>query len=85
MDELYTELTLAQIENKPTGPIPVKLDNYAQLFTAQVATDQQETSNIQQNLSTPRRKGKRRKGKKIVAKGDPGMGKSILGRKIAYD
>ena len=85
MEELYTELTLAQIENKPTGPIPVQLNNYTQLFTTQEATDQQETSNIQQNLSTHTRKGKRRRGKKILAKGDPGMGKSTLGRKIAYD
>ena len=85
MDELYTELTLAQIENKPTGPIPVKLDNYTQLFTEQEKTDQQETSNIQQNLSTHRRKSRRRKEKKILANGDPGMGKSTFGRKIAYD
>ena len=85
MTKLYTELTLAQIENKPTGPIPVKLDNYAQLFTAQEATDQDETSNIRQNLSTPRQKSKRKRGKKILAKGDPGTGKSTLGRKIAYD
>ena len=85
MDELYTELTLEQIENKPTGPIPVKLDNYAQLFTEQEAIDQQETSSKEPNPNAPRRKGKKRKGKKILGKGDPRMGKSTFGRKIAYD
>ena len=85
MDELYTELTLEQIENKPTGPIPVKLDSYAQLFTEQETTDQQETSNVEQSPKALRRKTKKKKGKKIVAKGDAGKGKSTWAKKIAYD
>ena len=85
MDELYTELTLEQIENKPTGQIPVKLDNYAQLFTTQEATDQQENPSSELNPKTARLRGKKKKGKKILAKGDPGTGKSTLARKIASD
>ena len=85
MDELYTELTLEQIENKPTGQIPVKLDNYAQLFTTQEATDQQENPSPKPIPDTARPKTKQKKGKKILAKGDPGTGKSTLARKIAYD
>ena len=32
MKDLYTELTLEQMENKPTGPQPVKLNSYTDLF-----------------------------------------------------
>ena len=85
MEDLYTELSLEQIENKPTGPISEKLDNYAQLFTEQETTDQQETSSVEKISNTSRRKAKKRKGKKILAKGDPGTGKSTFGKKIAYD
>ena len=84
MDELYTELTLEQIENKPTGPIPVKLDNYAQVFTERETVDQQQ-NHPEETSEPPRKKSRKSKGKKILAKGDPGMGKSTLGRKIAYD
>ena len=81
MDELYTDLTLEQIKNKPTGPISVKVDNYAQFF-AEEPTGNQEKPNVRQII---RGRGKRKKGKKILAKGDPGTGKSTFGKKIAYD
>ena len=46
----------------------------------------QQKSDLEKRLSTLKgRKSKGKKGKKILAKGDPGMGKSTLGRKIAYD
>ena len=84
MDELYTELTLEQIENKPTGPIPVKLESYAELFSENETTDQQQ-SHPDASSEPPRKRSRKIKGKKILAKGDPGMGKSTFGRKIAYD
>ena len=84
MDELYTELTLEQIESKPTGPIPVKLESYTELFTEKETTDQQQC-HPDPNPEPPRKKSRKSKGKKILAKGDPGMGKSTMGRKIAYD
>ena len=87
MDELYTELTLEQIENKPTGQIPVKLESYSELFTEKETADEQQ--NYPETTSEPPRKksktSKAKKGKKILGKGDPGMGKSTFGRKIAYD
>ena len=84
MDELYTELTLEQIENKPAGQIPVKLDNYAQLFTTQETIEQQENPSPKPIPNTTGPKIKQKKGKKILAKGDPGTGKSTLAKKIAY-
>ena len=84
MDEMYTELTLEEMENKPTGPIPVKLESYTELFTEKETTDKQQ-SHPETTFEPPRKKSRRSKGKKILGKGDPGMGKSTLGRKIAYD
>ena len=82
MEELYTELTLEQIENKPRGPTSVKLDSYMQLFEEKTTVTQQG----KQTEQYPERKSRRKqKGKKILAKGEPGMGKSTFGRKIAYD
>ena len=86
MDELYTELTLEQTENKTTGPIPIKLESYAKLFSENETADQQ--SHPGTTSEPPRKKSKTskaKKGKKILGKGNPGMGKSTFGRKIAYD
>ena len=83
MDELYTELTLDQMENKPTGPVLVKLDNYTDLFVKKEATQKQQKSDLEKRL--PIQKRRKKKGKKILAKGHPGMGKSSFGKKIAYD
>ena len=82
MDKLYTELILEQIENKPRGPASVRLDSYSQLFEEKTTMTQQG----KQAEQDPQQKSKRKqKGKKILAKGETGMGKSTLGRKIAYD
>ena len=87
MDELYTELTLEQIENKPTGSIPIKLETYSELFNEKKTADEQQSH--PEATSDPTRKKcrsfKGKKGKKILVKGDPGMGKSTFGRKIAFD
>ena len=84
MDKLYTELILEQIENKPTGPISVKLGSYLDLFTEKETTNKQET-HPETSSEAPRKKGRKRRGKKILAKADPGMGKSTFGKKIAFD
>ena len=82
MDELYSELTLEQIENKPRGATSVKLNNYSQLF------EEKETAALQElrpEQEPPPKNKRKQKGKKILAKGEPGMGKSTFGRKVAYD
>ena len=84
MDELYTELTLEQMENKPTGPLPVKLDSYKELFVEK-ETGSKLDAHAESTSEPPRKRRKKEQRKKILAKGDPGMGKSTLGRKMAYD
>ena len=45
MDELYTELTLEKIDNKPTGPEGQVLDDYQELFIeSEVSSNGQQTS-----------------------------------------
>ena len=61
MEDLYTELTLEKIRNKPTGLLCERLSGYAELFVERLMT------------------------KRVLFKGDPGMGKSTLMKKIAWD
>ena len=79
MDELYTDLTVEKIENKPTGPEGEVVNNYSEIFT---------DSGVTQEF--PRKESKRRfkkkgKGRKILIKSDRGMGKTTFGEKVAYD
>ena len=69
MGKTYTELTLEKIENEPAGPTNQIVENYADLFTN----------------SKDKKKRKRVKGKKVLAKGDPGIGKSTFSKKVAWD
>ena len=78
MEELYTELTLEKINNKPFGQKRKKLENYKELFSAKnvrPASIEAEPSKF------PRRIHR----KKILFKGEPGRGKTTLSKKIAYD
>ena len=80
MDELYTELTLEQIESKRTGPIPVKLESYTELFTEKETPDQQQC-HPDPSSEPPRKKSRKSKGKKILAKGGPWNGEDYVGKK----
>ena len=62
MSDVYTELNLEQIENRPQGEKSVTLKNYRDVLI----TGSQSR-------------------KKILMKGDPGMGKTTLGKKIGLD
>ena len=86
MDELYTELTVQQIDNKPHGPVYVKLKHYSHLFEEKATDTQQPLQNTEQSseLIKPKTRQKR-KGRKILGKADPGMGKSTFCKKVAYD
>ncbi len=96
MDELYQELTLEKVENKPTGQKGITLRSYTELFDAahvQVSAAVEGSSNEDspkppQNpkLDLNARKGKGcKKGKRVQGKGDPGMGKTTLAKKMAWD
>ena len=72
MDDLYTDLILEKIHNKPTGYFRKRIKNYEELFVVL------EEDQVKSMLS-------RVPGKKILIKADPGMGKTTLVKKIAWD
>ena len=74
MDELYTKLTLEKRDNTRFGETGKTLGNYKDMF--------KEDSESGSEAEKPKRQKKR---KKILSKGDPGMGKSTLGKKIGLD
>ena len=65
MEDLYSELSLEKIENKPTGLWEQRLDSYTDMFK----------ESKYENFRV----------KKILLKGDPGMGKATLSKKIGWD
>ena len=77
MDNLYTEHVLEKVDNMPYGQNRVKLENYKELFLLGKSgnDDEPPPSNI---LRAHFRK-------KILFKGDPGIGKTTLSKKIAFD
>ena len=77
IDKLYTEFIFEKIENEPTGPSEKRLRDYKELF---------ETHNqTQRSNETEKSKSEKDPGKKILFKGDPGMGKTTISRKITWD
>ena len=78
MDDLYTELTLDKIDNKPYRQVRRKLENYKELFTFE------ESTNVEME-APPAKIPRRNDRKKILFKGDPGKGKTTLSKKIAHD
>ena len=76
MDDLYSELTLEKIDNKPHRQVRRKLENYKELFAFQKSTNVEMRA---PPAKLPRRIGR----KKILFKGDPGRGKTTLSKKIA--
>ena len=69
VDNLYSELTLEKLENKPFEYQRQTLDTYKELFTDQ----------------GPSEKRRKTSSKKILFKGEPGMGKTTLVKKGAWD
>ena len=85
MDELYTEVTLEKIEKKAAGLSEKHLESYHKLF---VETDTARTGcqRIEENQKRKSaRKHKKTPGEKILFKGDPGMAKTTISRKIMWD
>ena len=75
MDELYTDVSLQQTVNTPTGVETMPLENYKDLFVEKETMDEQQLIN----------QSEKNKRKKILAKGEAGSGKSSFGKKITYD
>ena len=75
MDELYTELSVEKIENRPAGPQGEVLKNYSELFT-------DSGFNQESPGKEPKRRFKKKgKGRKILIKSDPGMGENYIWQK----
>ena len=79
MDKLYTELTLEKLENTPASIHHEKIENYQELFKSS------ECGELQNDKVKSIAGLKKKKGKRILCKGDPGMGKTTWGKKIGYD
>ena len=77
MDKLYTELELENVRNKPTGTETLTLKNYNEMF------DMHDTVKLIDQVMH----GSKTKGvvHKILIKGNPGIGKTTLIKKIAWD
>ena len=76
MDDLYTGLSLEKLNDKARGKHGEELNSYKELFT------NQETPRLESDTKVPQRKGQRRK---ILFKGEPGVGKTTLMKKITFD
>ena len=76
MEDLYTELVLEKLHNKPYGPVRETLDSYRLLFGTKQTSDEGGVA-----LGSPRNL----LGRKILMKGDPGIGKSTVVKKISWD
>ena len=76
MEELYTELTLEKINDNLFYQECIELENYRELFKPTIL----EYIDIRYYYPTSLRPKR-----KILIKGDPGMGKTSLVKKIAWD
>ena len=76
MDDLYTELILEKVVNKPSGEESRKVDNYRDILSNQNNLSlKQAILNVTGNVEP---------GKRLLIKGEPGMGKTTLVKKIAW-
>ena len=96
MDDLFTELSLEKIHNKPTGQEAAMLSHYTELFEKCKLVGRLHTSithtgepaakkcrtDLTFNSSPDSSPGKC---DKILMKGDPGMGKTTQCKKISWD
>ena len=94
MDKLYCELTLEKLENEVSGVKGQPLASYRQLFDEHCKHEKDvETNESSRKKKVPiectkvsgARKSLRRRAKKVLVKGDPGIGKTSLLKRIASD
>ena len=80
MEDLYQELELEKLENKPTGEEGTVVDSYQELLSGS-SPEHSATKDQGQKQKGPLTK----KGKRVLGKGEPGIGKTTLAKKITWD
>ena len=82
MDNLYTELTVEHFHEDTTKIIYQTLKDYKEIFEEKEQSER--SSSVQKKFYQPQAT-QFSLSKKIIGKGDPGMGKTTLAKKIAWD
>ena len=92
MEELYTDLTLERLENRAKGTKGRPISDYKEMFSEISSNKKKEdgigASGVEGTVvegKTRKPYSRKQKGKKILLKGDPGMGKTTLMKKIGWD
>ena len=91
MNKLYTELTLERIKNTILGVEGQRIENYEQIFhcdsdsESDWETEEEYSADESSVCLEIEPENDTLNGKKILLKGDPGMGKTTLGKKIGFD
>ena len=88
MDKLYCDLTLEKIENEPAGHSRKRVSDYRHVFTAGSNANAKNVQNTPRNAADGVQSSwfpKPKKANKVLAKGDPGIGKTTLAKKVAWD
>ena len=81
--DIYTELTLEKIDNQPTGPQHHRIKRYTDIFEDNILSGMDDGNESRQLV--PQGMKQKKKSKKILLKGDPGMGKSSFLKKVVWD
>ena len=91
MDKLYTELTLERLENQVMEYKGTTIYEYKELFQDISSKDSEDSSTASKvNALADGKKARKtlprkKRAIKILLKGDPGMGKTTLMKKIGWD
>ena len=84
IDDLFSELILQKLHNKSYGRECKQLDSYKDLFDCAEAKDE-STKLTDEGVVRKIRRAIKIQGRKILMKGDPGVEKSTLMKKITFD
>ena len=94
MEDLYTDLVIEKLENKPDKVVAIPLDNYQELFKVDHGSGENGNKEeigkiagrrIAGKIAGRRIAGRRRKPSRVLLKGDPGAGKTTLIKKMGWD
>ena len=91
MKDMYTELALEKIENKPTGPIHSDISNYKNLFKenqddAKYQSKEGKKPSVGIKMSKKAKVERQRsESDRVLLKAEPGFGKTTFSRKISWD